>query len=92
LFQIRVGSHFVADLHLLVARPSQGRRATLFNRRLTIRGRDGGVGRRVLAGIDDYREALVEHFGLSPADDELVGITAAMASRSADEEVPRAFV
>jgi hypothetical protein len=33
-----------------------------------------------------------EHFGLSPADDELVGITAAMASRSADEEVPRAFV
>src|ERR1700730_8151782 len=43
-------------------------------------------------GIDDFREALVEHFGLSPADDELVGITAAMASRSADEEVPRSCV
>jgi len=84
------GSPFYANL--LVARPSQGRRATLFNRRMTIRDRDGSVARRVLAGIDDYREALMEHFGLAPADDELVGITAAMASRSADEEVPRAFV
>ena len=84
------GSPFYANL--LVARPGPGRRTTLFNRRLTIRDRGGSVARRVLVGIDGYREALVEHFGLSPADDELVGITAAMASRSADEEVPRAFV
>jgi hypothetical protein len=45
-----------------------------------------------LIGINDYREALVEHFGLSLADDELVGTATAMASRSADEEVPRAFI
>jgi N-hydroxyarylamine O-acetyltransferase len=86
----RPGSTFYDNL--LVARPSPGRRATLFNRRLAIRDRDGSVARRVLARIDDYREALVEHFGLSLDDDELAGIAAAMASRSADEEVPRAFV
>src|SRR4029077_248845 len=84
------GSPFYANL--LVARPGPGRRTTLFNRRLTIRDRGGSEARRVVVGIDGYREVLVEHFGLSPADDELVGITAAMASRSADEEVPRAFV
>jgi hypothetical protein len=83
------GSLFHANR--IVARPSQGPRATVFNPRLTIRDRDGSVARRVLAGIDDYREALIEHFCLSPTDDELVGITAAMASRSGDEEVPRAF-
>jgi hypothetical protein len=54
--------------------------------------RDGGGARRVLAGIGDYREALLEHFGLLLEDDELAGIAAAMAPRSADEEVPRAFV
>jgi len=64
----------------------------LFNRRLAIRERAGSVARRVLAGIDDYREALVEHFGLSPEDDELAGIVAAIGARAADEEVPRAFV
>ena len=83
------GSPFYANL--LVARPSPGRRTTLFNRRLAIRDRDGRVARRILAGIDDYREALAEHFGLLLADDELAGVAAAMASRSADEEVPRAF-
>jgi hypothetical protein len=59
---------------------------------MTIRGHDGSVARHVLVGVDDYREALVEYFGLSLDDDELAGIAAAMASRSADEEVPRAFV
>jgi N-hydroxyarylamine O-acetyltransferase len=83
------GSPFYANL--LVARLSPGRRA-LFNRRMTIRGHDGSVARRVLVGVDDYREALVEYFGLSLDDDELAGVAAAMASRSADEEVPRAFV
>jgi arylamine N-acetyltransferase len=83
------GSPFYANL--LVARPSPGRRTTLFNRRLAIRDRDGRVARRILAGIDDYREALAEHFGLLLADDELAGVAAAMASRSSDEEVPRAF-
>jgi N-hydroxyarylamine O-acetyltransferase len=78
--------------NLIVARASPGRRATLFNRRLAIRDRDGSVARRVLAGIDDYREALAEHFGLSLDDDELVDVTAAMASRPPDEEVPRAFI
>ncbi len=84
------GSPFYANL--LAARPSPGRRTTLYNRRFTIRERDGGVARRVLSGIDDYREALVEHFSLSLEDEELAGIAAAMASRAADEEVPRAFV
>ena len=84
------GSPFTSNL--IVARPSLGRRITLFNRRFAIRERSGSVTRRVLTGIDDYREALVEYFGLSLDDDELAGIAAAMASRSADEEVPRAFV
>jgi N-hydroxyarylamine O-acetyltransferase len=72
------GSPFYANL--LVARPSPGRRATLFNRRLTIRDRDGSAARQVLAGIDDYREALVANVGLSPAEDELVGITAVLVA------------
>jgi N-hydroxyarylamine O-acetyltransferase len=84
------GSPFYANL--LVARPSPGRRTTLFNRRLAIRERDGSVARRVLDGIEDYREALAEQFGLSLDDEELAGIAAAMAARSADEEVPRAFL
>ena len=75
-----------------MARPSPGRRATLFNRRLAIRDHDGNVARRVLVGIEDYREARVERFGLSLDDDELAGIAAAMKSRPADEEVPRAFL
>jgi N-hydroxyarylamine O-acetyltransferase len=83
------GSPFYANL--LVARPSPGRRTTLFNRRLAIRERDGSVERRVLAGVADYREVLAKHFGLSLDDDELANIAAVMASRSADEEVPRAF-
>jgi N-hydroxyarylamine O-acetyltransferase len=84
------GSPFYANL--LVARPSAGRRTTLFNRRLTIRERDGSVARRVLAGVANYREVLGQHFGLSLDDDELAHVAAAMAYRSADEEVPRAFV
>jgi N-hydroxyarylamine O-acetyltransferase len=84
------GSLFYANL--LVARSSPGHRATLFNRRLAIRERDGSVARRVLIAIDDYREVLAEHFGLSLDDRELADIVAAMASHPADEEVHRAFV
>jgi N-hydroxyarylamine O-acetyltransferase len=84
------GSPFYANL--LVARPSPGCRTTLYNRRFTIRDRDGSVARRVLDGIDDYRKVLVGHFGLSLDADELAAIAAVMESRAADEEVPRAFV
>jgi N-hydroxyarylamine O-acetyltransferase len=84
------GSPFTSNL--IVARPSLGRRITLFNRRFAIRERSGNVTRRVLTGIDDYHEALVEHFGLTLDNDELAGIAAAMAPRAADEEVHRLFV
>jgi N-hydroxyarylamine O-acetyltransferase len=84
------GSPFTSNL--IVARPSLGRRITLFNRRFAIRERSCNVTRRVLTGIDDYHEALVEHFGLTLDNDELAGIAAAMAPRAADEEVHRLFV
>lgn len=54
------GSPFCANL--IVARPSPSCRTTLLNRRSAMCERDGNSARRVLAGIGNYREALVEHF------------------------------
>jgi len=59
--------------HLIVSRPWNGRRATLFNGRLTFRQADGSLeDRRALRGVDDYRVALRDTFGMTLAEDELL--------------------
>jgi N-hydroxyarylamine O-acetyltransferase len=78
--------------NLTAARPTAGGRVTLFNRHFTIRNRDNRRVRRALDGIDDYRDVLVGQFGLMLDDGELAAIAAAMAPRTMDEEVHRAFV
>ena len=58
------GSHF--KNRLLVARAlPDGARATLLNRELTVRQRDGSAERRVLSSPDELLAALQEQFGLS---------------------------
>ena len=84
------GSPFTGNL--IVARPLGEGRATLFNRRFAVRDRDRRVSRRVLAGAEDYREVLVERFGLSLAADEPAAIAAAMAAHAPDEAVHRFFL
>jgi N-hydroxyarylamine O-acetyltransferase len=57
--------------HLTVARPIPGGRMTVYNRRFTIRDLNNRTTRRVLNGIDDYREVLIREFGLMLDDSEL---------------------
>jgi N-hydroxyarylamine O-acetyltransferase len=78
--------------NLIVARPIAGGRATVYNRRFTIRDCDNRTTRRALDGISDYRDVLVEQFGLELDDNELAAITLAVAPHAVDEEVHRAFV
>jgi N-hydroxyarylamine O-acetyltransferase len=78
--------------HLIVARPIPGGRMTVYNRRFTIRDLNNRTTRRVLNGMDDYRDVLLGEFGLMLDDGELAAIAAEMASHPADEDVHRAFV
>jgi hypothetical protein len=64
----------------------------VYNRRFTIRDCDNRTTRRALDGISDYRDVLVEQFGLELDDSELAAITLAVAPHAVDEEVHRAFV
>ena len=57
-----------------------------------MRDRDNRTVRRVLDGIDDYRNVLIGQFGLTLDDSELAAIAAEMAQHAADEEVHPAFV
>ena len=84
------GSPFYGNLIVALARP--GDRITLYNRRLTVRDPVGRTSRRVLSGIDDYGSALRGEFGLALDDNTLAAIADAMATRSGDEEVHRAFL
>jgi N-hydroxyarylamine O-acetyltransferase len=79
------GSPFIANL--IVARPGHRQRSTLFNRRFAIRDIDGKATRRVLNGFGDYHEILVDHFGLSLAEDDVAVIATTMEPHAADEEV-----
>lgn len=51
--------------HLMVARATTDGRCTLLNRELTIRHRDGRAEKRELAGPDELRAVLAEHFELA---------------------------
>lgn len=58
--------------NIIAARPRPGRtRLTLFNSRLTVRDANGNVGRRALSTESDYRQVLVEMFGIEMPDDDL---------------------
>jgi N-hydroxyarylamine O-acetyltransferase len=64
--------------HLVVSRPQNGRRVTLFNGRLTFRRADGSLeDRRDLRGADDYRVALRDMFGMVLAEDDLAVVAGA---------------
>jgi N-hydroxyarylamine O-acetyltransferase len=71
--------------NLILALPFPGGRATLFNRRFTIRQSDGRTTRRILNEPDDYRDVLVGYFGLPVDDGDLAAIAAEMAPRAASE-------
>ena len=83
-------SPFIANL--IVARPTATGRMTLFNRRFTVRTGDNQSTRRTLDGIDDYRDVLIEQFGLTLDEAALTEIAALMASHPADETVHPAFI
>lgn len=76
----RPGGLFVENL--VVARPSDGCRTTLFNNRFSVRRMDGRVDQRELAGIDDYRTVLAEAFGLAPTETDLVALVTAVEQRA----------
>jgi N-hydroxyarylamine O-acetyltransferase len=82
-------SPFLANL--IVARPIAGGRTTVFNRRFTIRDRNNQTTRRVLDGVEDYRDILIGEFGLGLDDDDLAAIVAAMAAHPPDEAVHPSF-
>ena len=82
-------SPFVANL--IVARPTPEGRATVFNRRFTLRNRDNRTTRRALVTIDDYRDVLGGAFGLRLDDDEYAAITAAMAAYATEDDVHPSF-
>jgi N-hydroxyarylamine O-acetyltransferase len=77
--------------NLIVARPTPEGRATIFNRRFTIRDRANRTTRRTLNGINDYRDVLVGEFRLRLDDSELADISAATAQHAIDAEVHPAF-
>jgi N-hydroxyarylamine O-acetyltransferase len=58
------GSHFKSRLTVARALP-EGRRATILNRELTLRGRDGRGETRELRTPDELLDVLGEHFGLA---------------------------
>lgn len=65
----RPGGLFVENL--IVARPGEACRITLFNRSFAVRHLDGRTERREMCDAADYRTTLADVFGLTLQDDEL---------------------
>lgn len=58
--------------NLIAARPGPNRtRITMFNSRLNVRHANGEVERRILGGMDEYRNVLAQTFGLNITDTDL---------------------
>lgn len=58
--------------NMIAARPGPDRsRITMFNARVIVRHSDGRSERRTLDGIDEYRRAVCEEFGLNVPDQDL---------------------
>lgn len=82
----RPGGLFVSNL--VVARPADGRRMTLFNGRFAIRRMDGGVERRELHGAEDYRRTLAEAFEIALSMQDVALLTDAVEHRTSREAHP----
>lgn len=84
----RPGSLFVENL--IVARPGEACRLTLFNRYFAVRHLDGRTERRELHDAGDFRTTLIEAFGLALDNDELALLMGALEERPASG-APHAF-
>jgi N-hydroxyarylamine O-acetyltransferase len=85
----RPGGLFVENL--IVARPGEACRLTLFNRQLAVRHLDGRTERRELRGPQDYRTTLAATFGLALDDDELALLMSALNERPGSGAAPAFF-
>jgi N-hydroxyarylamine O-acetyltransferase len=75
------GGLFVENL--IVARPGEACRLTLFNRYFAVRHLDGRTERREMRDAEDFRTTLAEAFGLALRDDELKLLMGALDDRPA---------
>jgi arylamine N-acetyltransferase len=71
--------------NLIVARPGEGCRLTLFNRHFAVRHLDGRTERREMGDAEDFRTTLAEAFGLALHDDELKLLMGALDERPASD-------
>ena len=69
--------------NLIVARPRQAARHTLFNTRVARRGMDGQSQIRAVGSLEEYRAELCDGFGLLLTDADLDAIVAKMAQQPA---------
>ncbi len=79
----RPGGLFVENL--IVARPGEACRLTLFNRHFAARHLDGRTERREVRNAEDYRTTLAAAFGLALHDDELALLMGALDERPASD-------
>jgi N-hydroxyarylamine O-acetyltransferase len=84
----RPGSLFVENL--IVARPGEACRLTLFNRHFAVRHLDGRTERRELHDAGDFRTTLTEAFGLALDNDEVALLMGALEERPGSG-APHAF-
>jgi N-hydroxyarylamine O-acetyltransferase len=82
----RPGGMFVSNL--IVARPADGCRMTLFNRRFARRSMDGRVERRELRDADDYGRTLADAFGIVLEEEELARLAEAVQQRTSGDAHP----
>ena len=84
----RPGGMFVENL--VVARPGEACRLTLFNRSFAVRHLDGRTERREMRHAEDFRTTLADAFGLVLHDDELELLMGALDERPSSG-APHAF-
>ncbi len=72
--------------NLIVARPGQAARHTLFNTRVARRGMDGRSQIRALGSLEEYRVELRDGFGLPLTEDDLGAIVAKVTQRAGTDQ------
>ena len=72
--------------NLIVARPGQSVRHTLFNTRVALRGMDGQSQIRAVGSLEEYRAELTDGFGLSLPAADLDAIATKVTQRSATDQ------
>ncbi len=77
--------------NLIVARPGQAARHTLFNTRVARRGMDGQSQIRAVGSLEEYRAELCDGFGLSLTGADLDAIVAKMAQQPAADPASEFF-